>query len=84
MCSMGSTDHVFQFTCMHACAHKIDDVKALIYALDIYMIVCRCMHACQECTSACQKHICQIWIACILACMQIVDSSIKSTNIFMY
>ena len=38
----------------------------LVYALDVCTIVCKCMHACQEC-----KH--QIWIACILACMQIVS-----------
>ena len=29
--------------------------KALVYALDVCVTVCRCTHACQECT-------CQIWI----------------------
>ena len=40
--------------------------RALVYTSDMCMIVCRCMRACQECT-------CQIWIACILACMQVVS-----------
>ena len=40
--------------------------KALMYALDMCKIVCRCTHACQE-------HTYQSWIVCILACMQIVS-----------
>ena len=34
--------------------------------LDMCMIACRRMHACQECTR-------KIWIACILVCMQVVS-----------
>ena len=61
VCTMGSTQQVFHFTHMHVNARLMTSnisFKALVYALEVCMTVCRCIHACQECT-------CQIWIMCM-------------------
>ena len=55
---MGSTQHAFHFT--------VHLLQACVCTPDVCMIVCRRTCACQKCT-------CQIWNACILACMQIVS-----------
>ena len=69
--NMGLTRHIYSFyscatTHVHTRLMTLNLLfRALVYTLDMYMIVCRCMYACQKC-------ICQIWIVCILKCMQIV------------
>ena len=40
--------------------------RALVYTSDVCTTVCRCKRACQECIH-------QIWIVCILVCMQTVS-----------